>query len=69
MIANDDKHYTHDQGLPSLVWTVQHGLDKYPTISAVDTTGRVTIGQVEYIDLNNLTITFNASFSGKAYAN
>jgi hypothetical protein len=29
----------------------------------------MVVGDVEYIDENNLTITFNASFSGKAYIN
>lgn len=67
--ANDDKHYTHDQGLPALVWTVQHGLDKYPTVAVTDTSDTVVVGEVTYIDVNNLTITFNASFSGEAYLN
>lgn len=69
VIANDDKHHVHDQGLPALVWTVQHGLDKYPTVAVIDTGDNVVIGEVTYIDLNNLTITFNAAFSGKAYSN
>lgn len=69
VISNDDKHYTHDQGLPALVWTVQHGLDKYPTVAVIDTGDTVVIGEVTYVDLNNLTITFNYAFAGKAYAN
>lgn len=69
VIANDDKHYVHDQGLPALVWTIQHGLDKHPTVAVIDTSDTVVVGEITYIDLNNLTITFNASFAGKAYAN
>ena len=65
----EDLHYTHDQGMPSLVWTVNHNLSKYPSAAAVDTAKSVVMGQVDYIDLNNLTITFNASFSGEAYIN
>jgi hypothetical protein len=64
-----DKHYTHEQGLPKKTWTVNHGLNKYPTAAAVDTAQTVVIGKIDYIDLNNLTITFNASFSGEAYLN
>lgn len=64
-----DKHYTHDQGMPSQVWTINHNLNKYPTAAAVDTAQTVVMGQIDYIDLNNLTITFNASFSGEAYLN
>lgn len=64
-----DKHYTHDQGMPSVVWTIAHNLGKYPTVAAVDTAGSVVVGQIDYVDLNNLTITFNAAFSGEAYLN
>lgn len=66
---NDDKHYTHDQGLTSAVWTVAHNLGKKPSATVVDTAGTVVIGQVEYIDENNLTITFNFPFAGKAHLN
>jgi hypothetical protein len=65
----EDKHYTHDQGMPSQVWTINHGLNKYPTAAAVDSAKSVVMGQIDYIDLNNITITFNASFSGEAYLN
>jgi hypothetical protein len=64
-----DKHYTHDQGIPSQVWTINHGLNKYPTAVAVDTAKSVVVGMIDYIDLNNITITFNASFSGETYLN
>ena len=64
-----DKHYTHDQGMPSLVWTINHNLNKFPSACAVDTAKSMVVGQIDYIDLNNLTITFNASFSGEAYLN
>ena len=64
-----DKHYTHEQGIPKKTWTISHNLNKYPTAAAVDTAQTVVIGEINYIDLNNLTITFNASFSGEAYLN
>tara|TARA_R110001606_G_scaffold384658_1_gene547696 strand:+ start:20419 stop:21558 length:1140 start_codon:yes stop_codon:yes gene_type:complete len=65
----EDLHYIHDQGMPNVVWAVNHNLNKYPSAAAVDTANTVVMGQIEYIDLNNLTITFNASFSGEAYIN
>ena len=64
-----DKNFVHDQGMPSLVWTIQHNLNKFPSACAVDTAKSIVVGQIDYIDLNNLTITFNASFSGEAYLN
>lgn len=63
------ENHVHDQGLPSLIWTINHGLSKYPSVTAVDSAGSVVVGNVNYINVNNLTITFNASFSGKAYIN
>lgn len=64
-----DKTFVFDQGMPSLIWTINHNLNKYPSVSAVDTAQSTVVGQVEYVDLNNITITFNASFSGEAYLN
>ena len=64
-----DKHYAHDQGMPSQVWTINHNLNKYPSAIAVDTAKSIVVGQIDYLDLNNITITFNAAFSGEAYLN
>ena len=64
-----DKNFIFDQGMPSSIWTIQHNLNKYPSACAVDTAKSIVVGQIEYIDLNNLTITFNSSFSGEAYLN
>ena len=61
--------YFHDQGVPSQVWTVQHNLNKRPSVTVVDSAGSDVIGNISYINDNELTITFNASFSGSAYLN
>lgn len=61
--------YEHDQGVAAVLWTVQHNLDKHPAVTAVDTANTVVVGDVEYIDTNNLQITFNSAFSGYAYLN
>lgn len=57
------------QDLPTTLWAVAHNLNKFPSVSVVDSSGSVVVGEVAYIDNNNLTITFSASFSGKAYIN
>lgn len=66
---NDDKHYTHDQGLTSSIWVIAHNLGKNPSATVVDTAGSVVIGQIEHTDENNLIIKFNFPFSGKAHLN
>jgi hypothetical protein len=64
-----DKTFIFVQGVPALVWTVQHNLQKFPSVSVVDTANTGVISQIDYIDNNNLTITNTAQFAGKAYLN
>lgn len=64
-----DANYVFTQGTPSAVWTVAHGLNKYPAVDVVDTGGTVVIPSVAYIDANNLRITFGSATTGKAFMN
>ena len=64
-----DKTYVYTQLSPSELWTIQHNLDKFPSVTAVNTNNIVYYGDITYIDENNLTIEFSAGFSGKAYLN
>lgn len=64
-----DKAYTHTQSVSATVWVVTHSLDKYASVTVVDSAGTVVIGQVDYNSLNQITLTFKATFSGKAYFN
>lgn len=57
------------QGVPSATWNIIHNLDKYPSVTVVDSSDQVCIGDVQYIDKNNIIITFSSAFSGKAYLN
>lgn len=64
-----DKHYTHVQRVASDVWVVTHNLNKYPSITVVDSAETVVIGDAEYLDLNTVRLTFIGAFAGKAYFN
>lgn len=66
---SNDKTYVFTQGAPATVWTIQHNLNKFPSVSVVNINNVLMYGEVTYIDANNLTITFSAGFSGKAYMN
>ena len=66
---NSSNTFTFTQGSPATVWNVQHNLGKFPSVSVINNNGIIVNGQVEYIDNNNLTITFSAAFPGKAYLN
>lgn len=61
--------YIHEQGVASDTWTITHNLDKYPSVSVVDTADTIVVGDVQYISRNSLTVKFIAPFKGKAYLN
>lgn len=67
--ANNDKHYKHVQNVSSSVWTINHEMRKHPSVTVKDSAGSTVIGEVEYVDLNTITITFSGAFSGEAYLN
>lgn len=68
-VTMSDKYFQFTQNVASDVWEINHNLDKNPSVSVVDSAGTIIVGEVNYIDTNNLTITFQAAFSGKAYLN
>ena len=65
----EDKTFVFSQGVPSLQWTVQHNLNKFPSVSVVNNNNIVINGEVTYIDANNVQLNFSAGFAGKAYLN
>ena len=65
----EDKTFVFTQGVPALVWNINHNLNKFPSVSVVDTSNTNVFSQVDYVDSNNLTITNTAQFAGKAYLN
>ncbi len=64
-----DKTFVYNQVTSSDVWEIEHNLDKYPSVTVVDSGGSVVVGEIVYIDKNNVRITFTSAFSGKAYLN
>lgn len=64
-----DKSFTFSQITPAATWNITHNLGKFPSVSVVDTANTQVFTDVQYIDNNNLTLTFSAAFAGKAYLN
>lgn len=60
-------NYTHNQITSSTTWTITHNLGFFPAVSVVDSGGNYVIGDVNYVSQNIVTVSFNASFGGKAY--
>lgn len=65
----NDKNYVHNQTNPSSIWNINHNLNKFPSVTIVDSANSVVIGDIEFVDLNNLKVSFNGNFSGKAILN
>lgn len=68
-LKNATDTYIHEQGIASDTWEIEHNLDKYPSVTLVDTAGTQFQGRVEYIDKNNCTVYMNGATKGKAYLN
>lgn len=64
-----DKNFVFTQAVPSATWSIQHNLNKFPSVTSVNNSNIKMFGEVTYVDQNNLTINFSAGFSGKAYMN
>lgn len=64
-----DLNYYHVQTSPSTTWTVIHSLNKYPSVTVIDSAGTVMEGDVSYTSLNQVVLTFQSSFSGSATFN
>lgn len=61
------KMYTHLQETAEKVWTIVHGLGKYPNVKVVDSTHELCYGDVKYPNIDTVTIEFGAPFGGMAY--
>jgi nucleoside-diphosphate-sugar epimerase len=58
-----------DSDIKSDVWTINHGLGKFPSVTVVDSANTVVVGNVDYTSSQSLVITFNAAFSGCVFLN
>ena len=60
-------NYTHTQSTASSTWTITHNLGFNPAVSVVDSGGNHVVGDVNYVSVNALTVSFAAPFGGSAY--
>lgn len=66
--------YVHNQSVASDTWTITHNLQRFPSVTVIDSGNTVVKGNVLYNSNNQLTLTFFSggsavAFSGKAYLN
>jgi hypothetical protein len=58
--------YHHDQAVAAQVWTINHNLGFNPSVNVQDSAGTLVFGNVVYVDVNTVTVTFSAAFGGVA---
>ena len=61
--------YTHNQTVAAEEWTINHNMNKKPSVTIVDSANTYVIGEVTYLDSNSLRVSFKYAFKGKAYLN
>ena len=64
--ASGDIAYTHHQTSASREWLVRHNMGKHPSVTVVDSASTVVVGDIEYLNTEELIIRFTSEFSGRA---
>ena len=64
-----DKTFEYIQLSASNTWEIVHNLNKYVSVTIVDSGKNMVVGDIEYESPNKVIIRFQASFSGRAYLN
>lgn len=68
-VTISSKTYIFEQGIASNIWEIEHNLNKYPSVTTVDSAGTIFEATVDYIDKNNCIVYINGSTKGIAYLN
>ena len=58
---------TWQQSIPLSVWVIPHHLEFYPNVTTITSAGDKIEGDVRYVDMDNLTITYGGALSGQAF--
>tara|TARA_R110002073_G_scaffold95317_1_gene221273 strand:+ start:35 stop:289 length:255 start_codon:yes stop_codon:yes gene_type:complete len=69
-----DITFTHNQNTTSDTWVITHNLNRFPSVTVIDSGNSIVQGTVVYNSNKQLTITFFSggsalAFQGKAYLN
>jgi predicted NAD/FAD-binding protein len=60
--------FIYYQPTPMLDWLITHNLNRFPSsVVITDSAGSVVEGAIQYIDVNNIKVSFNYQFSGTAF--
>jgi len=55
-----------DQSSSASTWTINHNQGRYPSVDVLDSAGTHVIGDISYTSLDQVVVTFENAFAGKA---
>ena len=61
------RRHIFEQGQAAATWVVTHELGGKPSVTIVDSADTHVFGELTYNSNSQITVTFSAAFSGKAY--
>lgn len=67
LAPGEDAYYLHTQGVASAVWVIPHNLGKYPAVTVVNSADDEVEGALHYDSVNQVTVSFNGAFTGRAF--
>jgi hypothetical protein len=56
----------HDQATSSATWTINHNQGRYPSVDVTDSAGTHVIGDISYPTVDQIVVSFDNPFAGKA---
>lgn len=68
-ISAKDTNFEFIQSEPSNEWTIVHNLNKYPSVTIIDSSNTQIFASVNFIDKNTVKLNFNGLTSGIASLN
>lgn len=69
LARGSDLNYVHNQSQALATWLITHNLNKYPSVTVIDSAGSTVEGTITYISNEEIKIEFSSPFSGKAILN
>ena len=71
LLANSAQPTTfiYEQATASDTWPITHNLERFPSVTIVDSAGNIFYPAVQYVDANHCLVTMNGETTGKAYLN
>lgn len=67
--AGDDIAYTHVQAVASDTWVIPHNLNKFPSVTIVDSTNTEVVADISHTSTLQCEVSFSSPQTGTAYLN